>query len=98
RLDSGDEGAVGASGFEPPTSRSRTVHSNLAELRPDRQKAMIPSPMRAPRRALVAQWTERRRPKAGVAGSSPAEGIFSPVRVRLIHDKTCSADALHSFG
>ena len=26
---------VGVRGFEPPTSRSRTVHSNLAELHPD---------------------------------------------------------------
>ena len=26
--------------------------------------------------ALVAQWIERRRPKAGVAGSNPAQGTM----------------------
>ena len=29
-----------------------------------------------PDQALVAQWTERRRPKAGVAGSIPAKGTI----------------------
>ena len=32
---------VGVGGFEPPTSRSRTVRSSLTELHPDRGNAIV---------------------------------------------------------
>ena len=40
---------------------------------------------------------ERRLGKAKVAGSTPAVGSISVVRIRPRHDKTCSADALQRF-
>src|SRR5947208_4912106 len=41
-------GMVGASGFEPPTSRSRTVRSNQAELCPEGEGTRILGESRRP--------------------------------------------------
>ncbi len=52
---------VGVGGFEPPTSRSRTVRSSLAELHPvsDRMVNVIKAARRTSRETAVAAVRRR---------------------------------------
>ena len=47
--------------------------------------------------APVAQWIERRRPKAGVGGSNPSGGAIAALRRGAkSHSVSCARDAEHS--